>query len=78
MSKANDKELKNTAGRKSYDTVLMFKVLLLQFPSSLSDEAKGYQGKKVVNSMLYNNLWLIYGFLNRFRIALSQMIFLNL
>lgn len=43
LKKALKKSRKNTAGRKPYDAVLMFKVLVLQSLYNLSDEQTEYQ-----------------------------------
>jgi hypothetical protein len=43
LEAARDKERKSPAGRKPYDAVLMFKVLILQSLYCLSDDATEYQ-----------------------------------
>lgn len=43
LEQARDKERKSNAGRKPYDSVLMFKVLVLQHLYNLSDEQAEYQ-----------------------------------
>lgn len=43
LKKVRDKKRKSNAGRKPYDVVLMFKVLVLQHLYNLSDEEAEYQ-----------------------------------
>ena len=43
LEKIRDKERKSQAGRKPYDVILMFKVLVLQHLHHLSDDATEYQ-----------------------------------
>jgi IS5 family transposase len=56
LSKVHDKERKSTAGRKPYDTVLMFKILILQSLYNLSDEAMEYQVRDRLSFMRFLNL----------------------
>ena len=56
LSKIHDKERKSTAGRKPYDTVLMFKILILQSLYNLSDEAMEYQVRDRLSFMRFLNL----------------------
>ena len=43
LEKVREKERKSNAGRKPYDVVLMFKVLILQHLYNLSDDETEYQ-----------------------------------
>lgn len=43
LGKARDKELKSNAGRKPFDAVLMFKILILQSLYNLSDDQLEFQ-----------------------------------
>ncbi len=43
LNKVREKKRKSTAGRKPYDVVLMFKVLILQHLYNLSDDETEYQ-----------------------------------
>ncbi len=43
IEKTRIKKRKNNSGRKSYDVVLMFKILILQSLYNLSDDATEYQ-----------------------------------
>ncbi len=56
LNKVHDKERKSTAGRKPYDTVLMFKILILQSLYNLSDEAMEYQVRDRLSFMRFLNL----------------------
>jgi len=56
LSKIHDKERKSTAGRKPYDTDLMFKILILQSLYNLSDEAMEYQVRDRLSFMRFLNL----------------------
>ncbi len=56
LSKIHEKERKSTAGRKPYDTVLMFKILILQSLYNLSDEAMEYQVRDRLSFMRFLNL----------------------
>jgi len=56
LSKVHDKERKNSAGRKPYDTVLMFKILILQSLYNLSDEAMEYQVRDRLSFMRFLEL----------------------
>ena len=53
LSKIHEKERKSTAGRKPYDTVLMFKILILQSLYNLSDEAMEYQVRDRLSFMRF-------------------------
>ena len=55
LSKIHDKERKSRAGRKPYDTDLMFKILILQSLYNLSDEAMEYQ-VRTLSFMRFLNL----------------------
>jgi len=56
LNKVHDKERKSTAGRKPYDTVLMFKILILQSLYNLSDEAMEYQVRDRLSFMRFLDL----------------------
>ena len=56
LNKVHDKERKSTAGRKPYDTVLMFKTLILQSLYNLSDEAMEYQVRDRLSFMRFLDL----------------------
>ena len=58
LSKIHDKERKSTAGRKPYDTDLMFKILILQSLYNLSDEAMEYQVRTDFPSCVFL-IWLL-------------------
>ncbi len=58
LSKVHDKERKNTAGRKPYDVVLMFKILILQSLYNLSDEAMEFQVKDRLSFMRFLGLFI--------------------
>lgn len=56
LNKVHDKERKSTAGRKPYDTVVMFKILILQSLYNLSDEAMEYQVRDRLSFMRFLDL----------------------
>ena len=56
LSRIHDKERKSKAGRKPYDTDLMFKILILQSLYNLSDEAMEYQIRDRLSFMRFLNL----------------------
>ena len=56
LSKVHDKERKNSAGRKPYDTILMFKILIVQSLYNLSDEAMEYQVRDRLSFMRFLEL----------------------
>ena len=58
LSKIHDKERKSTAGRKPYDTDLMFKILILQSLYNLSDEAMEYLVRTDFPSCVFL-IWLL-------------------
>jgi transposase len=56
LSKGLQKEKKNNSGRKPYDSVLMFKVLILQSLYNLSDDQTEYQIRDRLSFMRFLNL----------------------
>ena len=56
LSKIHDKERKSAAGRKPYDVVLMFKILILQSLYNLRDEAMEFQVKNRLSFMRFLGL----------------------
>ena len=51
-----EKERKSPAGRKPFDVVLMFKVMVLQSLYNLSDDAVGYQVRDRLSFMRFLGL----------------------
>ena len=58
LEPVRDKERKSSAGRKPFDVVLMFKVLILQSLYNLSDEQTEYQIRDRLSFMRFLNLEL--------------------
>lgn len=56
LGQVHEKERKSTAGRKPFDVVLMFKILILQSLYNLADDALEYQIKDRISFMRFLNL----------------------
>jgi IS5 family transposase len=56
LKKVRDKQRKNNSGRKPYDEVMMFKVLLLQQLYNLSDDQSEYQIRDRISFMQFLGL----------------------
>jgi transposase, IS5 family len=61
LDKVHEKERKSAAGRKPFDVVLMFKVLILQTLYNLADEAVEYQIRDRLSFMRFLGLELYDG-----------------
>jgi len=56
LNKVHEKERKSSAGRKSYDTVLMFKILIIQSLYNLGDDAMEFQIRDRLSFMRFLDL----------------------
>ena len=56
LEKIREKERKSSAGRKAFDVVLMFKILVLQSLYNLSDDAVEYQVRDRLSFMRFLGL----------------------
>jgi len=56
LNKVREKERKNEAGRKAFDVVMMFKILILQSLYNLSDDSMEYQIRDRISFMRFLGL----------------------
>jgi transposase len=56
LDKVREKDRKSEAGRKAFDVVLMFKILILQSLYNLSDDAMEYQIRDRISFMRFLGL----------------------